>query len=70
MLDEDLIDDALFSTLLRSARQRAESDVAKGVARLGEYAGLRPDGRHLDDMSDWQKRLRGELQSTFVKQRD
>ncbi len=70
ILDEDMIDDALFSTLLRSARERAQKDVAAGVARLDEYATIRPHGRHLDDARDWQKRIRGELQSTFVKQRD
>jgi tetratricopeptide (TPR) repeat protein len=67
VLDEDMLDDAYFSALLGAAR--ALGDVAAGCAKLERYLTLYPSGRHVQDMSDWQKRLRGELKSHFVKER-
>jgi tetratricopeptide (TPR) repeat protein len=67
VLDDDLLDDAYFSALLGAAR--AEKDVAAGCAWLQRYATLFPEGRHVQDADDWQKRLRGELKSHFVKER-
>jgi tetratricopeptide (TPR) repeat protein len=67
VLDEDMLDDAYFSALLGAAR--ALADVAAGCAKLERYLTLYPSGRHVQDMSDWQKRLRGELKSHFVKER-
>ena len=67
VLDDDMLDDAYFSALLGAAR--AEREVAAGCARLQRYRLLFPTGRHLDDAEDWQKRLRGELKSHFVKER-
>jgi tetratricopeptide (TPR) repeat protein len=67
VLDDDEVDDAYFSALLGAAR--AEADVAAGCARLARYRAIFPSGRHLADAEDWQKRLRGELKSHFVKER-
>jgi tetratricopeptide (TPR) repeat protein len=67
VLDDDMLDDAYFSALLGAAR--AMADVAAGCAKLERYLTLYPSGRHVQDMSDWQKRLRGELKSHFVKER-
>jgi tetratricopeptide (TPR) repeat protein len=67
VLDEDMLDDAYFSALLGAAR--ALPDVAAGCARLERYVAVYPAGRHVQDASDWQKRLRGELKSHFVKER-
>jgi tetratricopeptide (TPR) repeat protein len=67
VLDDDMLDDAYFSALLGAARQ--EADVERGCAKLERYATVYPAGRHVEDASDWQKRLRGELKSTFVKER-
>jgi tetratricopeptide (TPR) repeat protein len=67
VLDDDMLDDAYFSALLGAARQ--ESDIERGCAKLARYATVYPAGRHVDDAGDWQKRLRGELKSTFVKER-
>lgn len=67
VLDDDMLDDAYFSALLGAAR--AEGDVERGCARLARYGELFPSGRHVDDARDWQKRLRGELKSHFVKER-
>jgi tetratricopeptide (TPR) repeat protein len=66
VLDDDMLDDAYFSALLGAARTR---DVDGGCALLAKYATLFPAGRHLQDAQDWQKRLRGELKSHFVKER-
>lgn len=67
VLDDDMLDDAYFSALLGAAR--ALADVPAGCAKLERYVTLYPAGRHVQDMSDWQKRLRGELKSHFVKER-
>lgn len=67
VLDDDMLDDAYFSALLGSAR--ATADVAAGCARLSRYRERFSSGRHLGDAEDWQKRLRGELKSHFVKER-
>lgn len=70
VLDDDMLDDAYFSALLGAARATATGgDVAGGCAKLERYATRFPDGRHTTDASDWQKRLRGELKSAFVKER-
>lgn len=69
VLDDDMLDDAYFSALLGAARAAAAGDVNAGCARLDRYATQFPSGRHLDDARDWQKRLRGELKSHFVKER-
>jgi tetratricopeptide (TPR) repeat protein len=66
VLQSDFADDAYFSALLGAARAEP---VEAGVARLIRYAQVLPKGRHLSDAADWQKRLRGELQSQFVKER-
>jgi tetratricopeptide (TPR) repeat protein len=69
VLERDVIDDAYFIALLGVARQEAKRSVADGVKRLDRYREVMPRGRHLSDAVDWQRRLRGELQSEFVKQR-
>jgi len=63
VLTTDFVDDAYFSALLGAARQEASPQ------RLQRYLMVLPKGRHLKDVSDWQKRLRGELPSEFVKER-
>ena len=69
-LDPFMLDDAYFSALLAAARHDAESDVGRGVTRLDRYAKTVPDGAHLKDVSDWQKRLRGEMPSLLDKTKD
>lgn len=69
VLDTDLVDDAYFSTLLELARAEAAVSVEDGCRRLAAYADVRPGGRHVTDAHDWQRRLRGELESAFVKRR-
>jgi tetratricopeptide (TPR) repeat protein len=69
-LDPFMLDDAYFSALLAAARHDAEADVGRGVTRLDRYAKTIPDGAHLKDVSDWQKRLRGELPSLLDKTKE
>lgn len=69
-LDPFMLDDAYFSALLAAARHDAESDVGRGVARLDRYAKTIPDGTHQKDVSDWQKRLRGEMPSLLDKTKE
>lgn len=70
VLDPFLLDDAYFSALVAAARRDAGTDVARGVARLERYRATCPDGAHIADARDWQKRLRGELVSLLDKTKD
>lgn len=69
-MDPFALDDAYFSALLAAARSDAESDVARGVARLDRYSKTLPEGAHLGDARDWQKRLRGEMPSLLDKTKE
>ncbi|AKV01938.1 hypothetical protein AKJ09_08601 [Labilithrix luteola] len=69
-LDPFVLDDAYFSALLAGARDEAARDVRSAVAMLDRYATTLPEGAHLADARDWQKRLRGELPSLLDKTRD
>ncbi|CAN5520010.1 hypothetical protein BH09MYX1_BH09MYX1_01070 [soil metagenome] len=59
------VDDAYFSALASAAEAFAKRSVADAVTVLNRYAACLPEGRHLADVLDWQKRIRGEL-STVV----
>lgn len=63
-LDPFVLDDAYFSALLALAR--SEND----ATRLDRYATILPEGAHLADARDWQKRIRGELPSLLDKTKD
>jgi hypothetical protein len=68
ILETDMVDDAYFSSLLAAAR--ADASVDDGCRRLAGYLDALPRGRHVKDVTDWQRRLRGELKSEFVKTRE
>ncbi len=70
ILETDMVDDAYFSALLAAAREEAKGSVEAGCRRLASYLGSLPEGRHVKDAGDWTRRLRGELKSEFVKNRD
>jgi hypothetical protein len=70
VLDPFVLDDSFFSALLGAARARAESDARAGAKMLERYAELLPDGAHLAESRDWQKRLRGEMPSLLDKTKD
>jgi tetratricopeptide (TPR) repeat protein len=69
-IDPFTIDDAYFSALLQAARNEAEKDVAKGVTLLQRYLQFAPNGEHVADCGDWQKRLKGEMPSLLDKTKD
>ncbi len=60
-LDPFSLDDAYFSALLGAAKE------AKDWKVLDAYAALLPEGGHVSEARDWQKRLRGEMPSLLDK---
>jgi tetratricopeptide (TPR) repeat protein len=70
VIDQDNLDDALFSALVGAAKVDAETSVEAGVALLARYRQVLPKGRHVRDSDDWSKRLRGELKSLLDKTKD
>ncbi|HEY8073444.1 MAG TPA: hypothetical protein VIF62_05030 [Labilithrix sp.] len=62
-VDPFALDDAYFSALLGLAKR-------EGAATLERYAKTVPDGAHLAEARDWQKRLRGEMPSLLDKTKD
>jgi tetratricopeptide (TPR) repeat protein len=69
-LDPFVLDDAYFSATLAAARAEAPTDLRRALARLGRYRELLPDGAHVAESFDWQKRLRGEMPSLLDKTKD
>ena len=66
-LDPFVLDDAYFSATLAAARSEAKANLQQALARLERYRELWPEGAHVAESSDWQKRLRGELPSLLDK---
>lgn len=66
-LDPFLLDDAYFSATLACARVEAKADLEKALARLDRYRELLPEGAHVAESKDWQKRLKGEMPSLLDK---
>jgi hypothetical protein len=69
-IDPFVLDDAYFSASLAAARSEAKSDLRRGLVRLDRYREILPDGAHVVESHDWQKRLRGELPSLLDKTKD
>lgn len=69
-LDPFVLDDAYFSATLAAARAEARSDLRRALARLDRYREIVPDGAHVVESRDWQKRLRGEMPSLLDKTKD
>jgi tetratricopeptide (TPR) repeat protein len=69
-LDPFVLDDAYFSAALAAARADAKRDLQQALARLDRYRELWPEGSHVVESRDWQKRLRGELPSLLDKTKD
>jgi tetratricopeptide (TPR) repeat protein len=63
-LDPFSLDDAYFSALLAAARG------ARDAAMLERYRALLPEGGHVAESRDWQKRLRGEMPSLLDRTKD
>ena len=69
-LDPFMLDDAYFSATLAAARSEAPADLRGALARLDRYRELLPEGAHVSESRDWQKRLRGEMPSLLDKTKD
>ena len=69
LLDEPLVDDACFSTILALARAEAQGSVDAGLRRLEEYRRLFPGGSHLGELPSWARVLRGDLPRELTKER-
>lgn len=69
-LDPFVLDDAYFSAALAAARAEADADLDAALGRLDRYRALLPDGAHVAESRDWQRRLRGELPSLLDKTKD
>ncbi|MBX3222205.1 MAG: hypothetical protein KF795_16930 [Labilithrix sp.] len=66
-LDPFVLDDAYFSATLAASRAEAKESLSKALGRLDRYRELLPEGAHVAESRDWQKRLRGELPSLLDK---
>jgi tetratricopeptide (TPR) repeat protein len=71
VLDDSVVDDTLFSALVRWASERAEAGGgAEAVGIIEKYAVLAPDSAtHHDEAASWIRRFRGEG-GLWVKPRD
>lgn len=69
-LDPFMLDDAYFSATLAAARAEATADLGSALGRLDRYRDLLPEGAHVVESRDWQKRLRGEMPSLLDKTKD
>ena len=66
-IDPFLLDDAYFSATLACASGEAKADLKKALARLDRYREVLPEGAHVAESKDWQKRLKGEMPSLLDK---
>jgi len=66
-VDADMLDDAYFSALVCSGKKLAETSKEAAAAAIGRYVQLLPRGRHVNDVEQWQARMRGELVSLLDK---
>lgn len=63
-LDPFVLDDAYFSALVAGAQAlAADRNPSGAAAMLDRYAKACPEGAHLGDALDWQKRVRGQMPS-------
>lgn len=68
IVDDALLDDTLFSTLVSWGQALAETDQEAAVALLARYAALCPGGSHRGEVDTWAARFRGRRE-TWAKAR-
>ncbi len=68
-MDPFALDDAYFSAALGAAQSERPSDLGRALTRLSRYRELCPEGEHVAESKDWERRLRGELPSLLDKTR-
>jgi tetratricopeptide (TPR) repeat protein len=71
VLDDSVVDDTVFSALVRWASERADAGArAEAVTIIEKYAALAPDtATHHDEAASWIRRFRGET-GAWVKPQD
>lgn len=57
------VDDAYFSALASGAEKTMRRAPADALKILARYSSCLPDGRHVADVEEWRRRVRGELKS-------
>jgi tetratricopeptide (TPR) repeat protein len=66
VLDDSVVDDTVFSTLVGWASEIAGRDAAAAVKLIERYAPLQPSGTHHDEATTWKNRFQGRVE-TWVK---
>lgn len=69
ILDDSLLDDALFSALVAWGRNVAETDRPRALAILERYLAVFPKGGHQKDYEEWKRRLSGEQRTSWTRTR-
>ena len=71
VLDDSMVDDALFSALVAWGRQVVETDRPRALAILDRYQAIfpRPRGGHQKDYEEWKRRLSGEQRTSWTRTR-
>lgn len=59
-VDEDTLDDTLFTALVDWAKTLAPTDQERAVALVKRYHELRPGGSKAESVAEWTRWLRGE----------
>jgi tetratricopeptide (TPR) repeat protein len=67
-VDEDLVDDTLFTALVDWGKTFSAKEPEKAIALLGRYAQILPKGGKHDEVTEWTKWFRGESKM-LVKER-
>lgn len=68
VVDDSVLDDTLFSALVRWGQREAERDPEAAVRILRRYTDIFPAGGHGEELESWAKRFRGHAEM-WVKER-
>ena len=66
VLDDSVVDDTLFSTLVGWASEIAPREPATAIKLVERYGPMMPDGVHHDEATTWVQRFGGKVE-TWVK---
>ena len=69
VLDDSVVDDTLFSTLVAWGRTVADSDPKRAAALFDIYKKLVPQGVHKGEAAEWARRFQGERRM-WVKEQE
>jgi hypothetical protein len=66
VLDDSVVDDTLFSTLVGWASELVAREPATAIKLVERYGPMMPDGVHHDEATGWVRRFQGQV-DTWVK---